>query len=69
MNKLFAYYCPTCGHVLIVAARIVGAAHQTKAGWFRKSQTHDMLAAGEFPATRPLESIRQQVEAMTWRMT
>jgi hypothetical protein len=64
MNNLFAYFCPVCGDVEIVATRRVGAYHKALGLWGWK--THAMLEAGSFPASLPLDEIKASVLAKDW---
>lgn len=61
MKHLYAYYCPRCQHVLVVAGRIIGAGHQTKPGLLRRSKIHDMREVGAFDGRMSMDAIRAQV--------
>ncbi|MBA2705843.1 MAG: hypothetical protein H0U60_18560 [Blastocatellia bacterium] len=58
---MYAYRCPTCNHVLIVAGRIIGAGHATKPGLFRRSEIHDMIEVGVFSDALTVDQIKAQV--------
>jgi hypothetical protein len=64
MNNLFAYFCPVCGDVEIVATRRVGAYHKALGLWGWK--THAMLEAGNFPSSLSLDEIKSQVLKKDW---
>ncbi len=62
--SLYAYFCPVCASVEILATRSVGKYH--KAPTFHGFRTHAMLEAGTFASDVPLEQIKAQVLANDW---
>jgi hypothetical protein len=62
--NLFAYFCPVCAQVEIGATIRVAPYHRamTFNGW----KTHAMLAAGDYPASLPLDQIKAEVLAKDW---